>query len=37
MFLLGLFYNQVFDIRIIRIECFILHFEIEKDVLQNSK
>ena len=28
MFLYGLFYNEVFDIRIIGMECFILHFEI---------
>ena len=36
MILYGLFYNRVFDIRIIRMEYFILHFEIEKDVVQNS-
>ena len=32
----GLFYNQVFDIRIIGMECFILHFEIQKDAIEIS-
>ena len=29
MFVYGLFYNRVFDIQIIGMECFTLQFEIE--------